>query len=216
MTRHTQHLTSVAAIAVAALALSACNSTGDPGSNTTSDAATTTMSAPATTDASPTTTTPTATPTKSPEDKAIEAAEEIIPLYFEVGDRSIQDPNKFDREELKKVAISSAVDDMQNRVSAFQRQELKASGKTEVESMTNPRVDLKLDLKKSPPDVPSVQLDVCIDVSKLNVVDKDGKSMIPADRKPRQLWRVGVANYEYPKADAWRVAYTDTQGGKTC
>jgi len=216
MTRHTQHLTSVAAIAVAALALSACNSTGDPGSNTTSDAATTPTSAPATTDASPTTTTPTATPTKSPEDKAIEAAEEIIPLYFEVGDRSIQDPNKFDREELKKVAISSAVDDMQNRVSAFQRQELKASGKTEVESMTNPRVDLKLDLKKSPPDVPSVQLDVCIDVSKLNVVDKDGKSMIPADRKPRQLWRVGVANYEYPKADAWRVAYTDTQGGKTC
>jgi hypothetical protein len=40
MTRHTQHLTSIAAIAVAALALSACNSTGDPGSNTTSDAAT--------------------------------------------------------------------------------------------------------------------------------------------------------------------------------
>ena len=158
MTRHTQHLTSIAAIAVAALALSACNSTGDPGSNTTSDAATT--SAPATTDATPTTTTP--TPTQSPEDEAIEAAEKMIPLYFEVGDRSIQDPNKFDREELKKVAISSAVDDMQNRVSAFQRQELKASGKTEVESMTNPRVDLKLDLKKSPPDVPSVQLDVCI------------------------------------------------------
>jgi hypothetical protein len=214
MTRHTQHLTSIAAIAVAALALSACNSAGDPGSNTTSDAATATTSAPATTDASATTTAP--TPTKSPEDEAIEAAEKMIPLYFEVGDRSLQDPNKFDREELKKVAISSAVDDMQNRVSAFQRQELKASGETEVESMTNPRVDLKLDLKKSPPDVPSVQLDVCIDVSKLNVVDKDGSSVIPADRKPRQLWRVGVANYEYPKADAWRVAYTDTQGGKTC
>jgi hypothetical protein len=101
-------------------------------------------------------------------------------------------------------------------VSAFQNQQLKASGSTEVESITNPRVDLKLDLKKSPPDVPTVQLDVCIDVSKLNVVDKDGKSAIPADRKPRQLWRVGVSNYEYPKADAWRVAYTDTKGDKTC
>lgn len=212
MTRHTQHLTSIAAIAMAALALSACNSTGDPGSNTTSDAATTTTSAPATTDASPTTT----TPTKSPEDEAIEAAEKMIPLYFQVGDSSIAAPDKFDREELKKVAISTALDDMQNLMSAFQNQQLKASGSTKVESMTNPRVDLKLDLKKSPPDVPTVQLDVCIDVSKLNVVDKDGKSAIPADRKPRQLWRVGVSNYEYPKADAWRVAYTDTRGNKTC
>ena len=214
MTRHTQHLTSIAAIAVAALALSACNSTGDPGSNTTSDAATATTSAPATTDASTTTSAP--TPTKSPEGEAIAAAEKMIPLYFQVGDSSIAAPDKFDREELKKVAISTALDDMENLVSAFQLQQLKASGSTEVESMTNPRVDLKLDLKKSPPDVPTVQLDVCIDVSKLNVVDKDGKSAIPADRKPRQLWRVGVSNYEYPKADAWRVAYTDTRGNKTC
>ena len=62
--------------------------------------------------------------------------------------------------------------------------------------------------------MPSVQLDVCIDVNGSTLSDKDGSSS--ADRKPRQLWRVGVANYEYPKADAWRVAYTDTQGGKTC
>lgn len=211
MTRHTQHLTSIAAIAVAALALSACNSTGDPGSNTATPA---TTSAPATTDVSPTASTP--TPTKSPEDEAIAAAEKMIPLYFQVGDSSIAAPDKFDREELKKVAISTALDDMQNLMSAFQNQQFKASGSTEVESITNPRVDLKLDLKKSPPDVPTVQLDVCIDVSKLNVVDKDGKSAIPADRKPRQLWRVGVSNYEYPKADAWRVAYTDTKGDKTC
>ena len=211
MTRHTQHLTSIAAIAVAALALSACNSTGDPGSNTATAA---TTSAPATTDVSPTASTP--TPTKSTEDEAIAAAEKMSPLYFPVGDSSIAAPDKFDREELKKVAISTALDDMQNLMSAFQNQQFKASGSTEVESITNPRVDLKLDLKKSPPDVPTVQLDVCIDVSKLNVVDKDGKSAIPADRKPRQLWRVGVSNYEYPKADAWRVAYTDTKGDKTC
>ena len=203
MTRHTQHLTNLAAIAVAALALSACNPTGD---------AATTTSATATTDASPTTT----TPAESPEDEAIGAAEKMIPLYFQVGDSSIAAPDKFDREELKKVAISTALDDMENLVSAFQLQQLKASGSTEVESMTNPRVDLKLDLKKSPPDVPTVQLDVCIDVSKLNVVDKNGKSAVPADRKPRQMWRVGVSNYEYPKEDTWRVAFTDTRGNKTC
>jgi len=209
MTRHTQHLTSIAAIAVAALALSACQPTGDPGGTASGIATTTATSAP-----TPTTTPTTAT--ASPEDSAIMAAKEMIPRYFQTGDASLHDPAKFDREELKKVAISTALDEMQNRVSAFQAQELTGVGGTTVLSMENPRVDLKLDLKKSPPDVPSVQLDVCIDVSKLNVVDKAGKSVIPADRKPRQLWRVGVANYEYPKADAWRVAYTDTQGGKTC
>ena len=214
MTRHTQHLTSVAAIAVAALALSACNSTGDPGSNTTSAAATTTTSAPATTDASPTTTTP--TPTKSPEDEAIEAAEKKIPEYFAVADKSLQDPENFKLADFKAVAISSGLVELENRYNVISGQKFKQTGSTVVESMTNPRVDLKLDLKKSPPDVPTVQLDVCIDVSKVNLVDKDGKSQIPATRKPRQLWRVGVSNYEYPKADAWRVAFTDTQGGKTC
>lgn len=211
MTRHTQHLTSVAAIAVAALALSACNSTGDPGSNTTSDAAT---SSPATTDASPTT--PTPTPTKSPEDEAIEAAKELVPDYFAVADRSLQEPADFKLADFKKVAISSGLVELENRYSVISGQKFTQTGSTLVESMTNPRVDLSLDLKKSPPDVPTVQLDVCIDVSKVNLVDQDGKSQIPATRKPRQLWRVGVSNYEYPKADAWRVAYTDTQGGKTC
>lgn len=212
MTRHTQHLTSVAAIAAAALALSACNSTGDPGSNTTGDVATTTTSASATTDASPTTT----TPTPSPEDEAIKAAEEKIPEYFSVADRSLQDPENFKLADFKKVAISSGLVELENRYNVISGQKFKQTGSTVVESMTKPRVDLKLDLKKSPPEVPTVQLDVCIDVSKVNLVDKDGKSQIPATRKPRQLWRVGVSNYEYPKADAWRVAFTDTQGGKTC
>lgn len=211
MTRHPQHLASIATIAAAALALSAC-SNGDP--TTAAGTTTSTAVASATTDGP--TTTPTPTQTQSPEDLAIEAAKDVVPEYFEVGDVSIRDPNKFDREQLKQVAISTALDDMQNLVSAFQMQELTASGSTEVVSMENPRVDLKLDLEKSPPDVPAVQLDVCIDVSKLNVTDKDGKSTIPADRQPRQLWRIGVANYEYPQGDTWRVAFTDTQGGKRC
>lgn len=210
MTRHTQYLAGIAAVALCAMALSACDSAVggvDPSASASSSSPTSTSS---------TTPTTSSTPTKAPEDLAVEAAKQIVPEYFSVGDKSIHDPNGFDRQLLKDVAISTALDDMQNRVSAFQTQELKASGSTKVESMENPRVDLKLDLKKSPPDVPTVQLDVCIDVSKLNVVDKNGKSVIPADRKPRQLWKVAVANYEYPKSDAWRVAYTDTRGNKTC
>jgi hypothetical protein len=156
----------------------------------------------ATTDATPTTTTP--TPTKSPEDEAIEAAEKMIPLYFEVGDQFHCRTRQVRPRGAQEGCDLHAVDDMQNRVSAFQRPELKASGSTEVESMTNPRVDLKFDLKKSPPDVPTVQLDVCIDVSKLNVVDKDGKS--PSQR-PQASPAVAGRRFQLRVPEGRRLAH---------
>lgn len=206
MTRLKQPATLAAAIVLAAT-LGACTSAGGNGVST---SATTSTASPTTT------TTPSATPTQSPEDLAIAAAKEKIPAYFATSDRSLQDTKTFSREEFKKVAITTALDDLGNLFSAFQAQNYKQVGTTVVESMTDPKVNLAMDLKKTPPDVPNVQMQVCIDVSKLNVVDASGKSVVPADRKPRQLWRVGVANYQYPAADGWRVAYTDTQGGKTC
>ncbi len=206
MTRLKQTRILAGAVATVA-ALGACTSTkaGDPSPSPTGTRSVTS-----------TTTSPTTTPSASPEEVAVAAATEKVPAYFAVSDKSLQDTKAFDREEFKTVAITTALDDLRNLFSAFQTQNYKQVGSTAVESMTNPRVSLKLDLKKTPPDVPTVQMDVCIDVSKLNVVDSPGKSVVPATRKPRQLWRIGVTNYQYPTASAWRVAFTDTQGGKTC
>lgn len=198
-----KHLATLAATALMAGTLCACNSGGD-GTATASPSVT-----PLPTSASP-------SPTLSPEDVAVAAAEKKIPEYFAVSDQSLQDPENFNLEDFKAVAISSALIDLQNRFNVFTAQEFTQEGSANVESMTNPRVDLLLDLTKSPPDVPTVQLDVCVDVSKLNLVNAAGESQVPASRKPRQLWRVGVSNYEYPAPDQWRVSFTDTQGGKTC
>jgi len=208
MTRLKQTSTIAAALLLTAT-LGACTSAGGNGVATSSPSASSSSSA-----STPATTT--ATPTQSPEELAIAAAKEKIPAYFAVSDKSLQDTKAFNREEFKTVAITTALDDLGNLYSAFQAQDYKQVGATTVESMSDPKVNLTMDLKKTPPDVPNVQLQVCIDVSKLNVVDSAGKSVVPANRKPRQLWRIGVANYEYPKAAGWRVAYTDTQGGKTC
>ncbi|WP_193315420.1 hypothetical protein [Nostocoides sp. F2B08] len=208
MTRPTQHLASIATIAAAALALSACDSAG-------SDTPTATASTPSATSTSPTATS-TPTSTASPEEVAIAAAEKKIPEYFAVADRSLQDPDTFKLDDFKGVAISSALVDLENRFSVFTGQMLTQTGAAKVESIENPRVALQFDLEKSPPDVPTVQLDVCVDVSKINMVNEAGESQIPATRAPRQLWLIGVSNYEYPSPDDWRVSFTDTQGGKTC
>lgn len=198
-----KHLATLAATALMAATLCACNSGGD-GTATATPSVT-----PSPTSASP-------SPTLSPEDVAVAAAEKKIPEYFAVSDQSLQDPENFNLEDFKAVAISSALIDLQNRFNVFTAQEFTQEGSANVESMTNQRVDLLLDLTKSPPDVPTVQLDVCVDVSKLNLVNAAGESQVSASRKPRQLWRVGVSNYEYPAPDQWRVSFTDTQGGKTC
>lgn len=188
--------------------LGACTTTSN---GTTTPSATGSSSSPS---ATRTTTSP--TPTQSPEEQAIAAATELIPVYFATRDRSLQEGTKFNVEDFKKVAISSGLLEVQNRWNVITGQKFTQIGNSKVETIDNPRVDLALDLKKQPPDVPTVQLDVCIDFTKVNIVDEAGASQIPATRVPRQKWRVGVSNYEYPKPDQWRVSFTDTQGGKTC
>lgn len=199
--------TRILAAAVAIVAgLGACTASPSDDPTTSPGTASSSSTSPATT----------VTPSVTPEEEAIAAAKAMIPQYVATADRSLQEGKKFNVEDFKKVAISSGLIDLQNRYNVFTAQKFTQIGSTSVETMDNPRVDLTLDLKKSPPDVPTVQLDVCVDVSKVNLVDEAGKSQIPPTRVPRQKWRFGVSNYEYPALGEWRVSFTDTQGGKTC
>lgn len=157
------------------------------------------------------TTTP---PTASSEDTAVSLTKGLIPRYYQVADEAIQDPVKADAELFKDVAISSALTDLQNLLTASKEQGLHQVGGTTLVSIENPRVDLTLNATKN--QIPTVQWDVCYDVSKLNVVDKDGKSVVPANRPPRALVLIGVSNYKYPAKEGWRVSFTKVQEGKKC
>lgn len=149
----------------------------------------------------------------SPEDVAISDAEKVVKNYFFVSDTALQAPDNFNPEDLKKVAITTALADAQNLFEATKKQGLHQTGATIIESMTNPRVDLKEDAATTPPTVPLVQLDVCYDVSKLNIVDGAGKSIVPAERKARGVARVGVAKYP---GNPWLVAFVDYEEDRSC
>ena len=60
-------------------------------------------------------------------------------------------------------------------------------------------------VKETPPTVPQVVFAVCMDVSKFNIVDKDGKSIVPPSRKAHVPVNVSVLNYKYPDPAQWRV-----------
>jgi|GEM_PF-753277 len=192
-TTRTATISGAAALAVAAaIALTSCQS--DPEASPTptpSPTATTTSPSPSPTEAS-----------KSPEDVAADAAVKVTRDFYAMADGSLQNPSTFNPDDFKKVAISSALTDLQNSLNFTLSNGQHQIGSTEVTEITRTSVDL------NPSDeIPIVELRVCWDVSDLNVVDKDGKSVVPADRAPLGVERVGVANYDYPDGP-WQVAFT--------
>lgn len=198
MTRKTMAAASSVVLAAAvAVTLVACTS-DDP------DPSTTTSSSTASTSASPSPS-PTAV---TPEEEAIEDAEEALRLYYQTADASIQDPVNFNAAEFEGVAYGTALTDLQERFYGVKEQGLRQTGVVTLETVENTVVDLTNDQTVSPPMVPIVEFKVCYDVSALNVVDADGKSVVSPDRKPRGVDRVGVVNYEYPDG-AWRVLFIE-------
>ena len=199
-TTRTATISGAAALAVAAaIALTGCQS--DP------EVSPTPTPSPTVTTPSPS---PSPTDSKSPEDVATAAAEKAVRDYFAMTDASLQKPDTFNPDDLKKVASTTALADAQNSLAHMLSEGLHQTGSTNVTEIARTSVDL------NPSDnIPVVEFRVCWDVSGLNVVDKDGKSVVPADRAPLGVQRVGVANYDYPNGP-WTVDFTEWKEGETC
>jgi hypothetical protein len=166
--------------------------------------------------ASQTTSSPSASPSADPEAEAVEAAENAMRDYYRVTGLSRQNPEDFNVEDLKKVAITSALIDAQSLHTTYLTTGTRTIGDVKVEVVKVHDVDLTNRPKAKPqPVVPEVQLMVCVDATDVNVVDKDGKSLNKPGRQTRNLFRVGVVNYEYPDGP-WLTAYTDPQEGEPC
>ena len=148
-------------------------------------------------------------PTQSPEEIAQVAAKAMVVKFYRDGDLGLADPQKTTADFFNASAVSSALTQAQNSWIAAKGQNLHQTGETTLKSVEHLKTDLTNNPKASPPNIPTVQFLVCYDVSKVNIVDKDGKSVVPASRKPTGLVRVGVSNYSYPSVDGWRVAYLD-------
>lgn len=191
MTRHTQHLTSIAVLAAAVMALSSCNSPAAEPSDNTSSA----TSVPPTATASAST-----TKTESVAEQAAREAREAVPAYWGKIDQLASDPNT-SLSGLAEVADGQALTQWQRTLTLMRGDGVKQVGSVKVE-----------DVHATPgKESGTYKVDACVDVSKVNVIDKDGKSVISADRQPRTRY-----TYQVQKINGTYYITEDSFKGKPC
>lgn len=201
MTR-TRRAGSVATAALIVAVLAGCVGEDVPPTPTTSASP-----SPSTTSASPspTTDTPTTTP-PSDSELAAEAASAVLREFYDVRTRLRQDPSE-PLALLEDVAISTELTAQRDLFERERKQGLHQIGETKIVEL-----DVKsVNLDNSDPAagrVPTVQIELCFDVSDVDVVDEDGKSVVSPDRRDVGWIQFLVANYEWDTDPdgAWRVA----------
>lgn len=156
----------------------------------------------------------TAPPT--PEDEAALHAEEVLRAYFRAQTSCFMDPPRTEPTCFDNVAITTELTNLRNALVAAKQMGTRVTGDVLVESVTRKSVDLTNKVNETPPTVPMVVFEVCRDASGYNILDKDGKSIVPPDRVPRALVTVSVLNYKYPDPNQWRVGLVTPVEGSTC
>ena len=186
------------AIAAAALLLVAMTSCVNDGQDPAANASPT-----------PSSSTPTHTATATPPsdtELASEAASATLRKYYDVRNQLRQNPGR-PLSLLDQVAISTELAAQKNLFKKERKQGLHQVGATKGAELEVQSVNLDNSDPKAGK-VPTVQIDLCFDVSKVDVVDADEKSVISLDRPDTGWIQFLVSNYEWetdPDA-GWRVA----------
>lgn len=169
-----------------------------------------------TTSPSSATSSPTVATTTSPEDLATARAEEVTRAYYRAIPQCLFDPAHALVTCFDGVAIGTELKNRRNALSSAQQMQTRASGDISLLEIKRKSVDLTSKVNETPPTVPTVTFTVCTDVSRFNIVDKDGKSIVPPDRKPHVLVDLLVYNYKFPDPGQWRVGYVEQVKDATC
>ena len=185
-------------VATAALLLVAMTSCANDGGN---DPAASRSSTPSSSD--PTTSSPTP---QSESEKASDAVSARVKKYYATVDRLGQDP-KAGLDQLSTVATSLQLSAQRNVLRSQRENSERQTGSTKVVEVKVQSVNLENSDPKAGK-VPTVQVDVCWDVSDVDVVDGDGKSVVSSNRPETGWTRLTIANYDYDDnpANGWRVA----------
>lgn len=157
------------------------------------------------TSSSPAEPTTAASPT-SPSDAATADATAAMKDYFTVVDEVRSDPAA-DLKGLESVATSAQLTAVETLIRRQRDEGQRQTGTTTISELKVQSVNLD----NSDPDagkVPTVVIDVCWDVSKVDVLDESGTSIVSPDRPDTGWTRYTVANYEYAAdpTGGWRVA----------
>ncbi|CUR58094.1 Mucin-5AC (fragment) [metagenome] len=136
--------------------------------------------------------------------------------YYEVRNQLRQNPSQ-PLSLLDSVAISTELAAQQNLFKRERKQGLHQVGRTEVAKLEVQSVNLDNSDPKAGK-VPTVQVDLCFDVSDVDVVDADGKSVVSPDRPDTGWIQFLVSNYEWTSdpGGGWRVASSQDIERKPC
>ena len=158
---------------------------------------------------------PSPTPT-DPRALARTHAEEVTREYYALADQLGADPTA-PLTKLERVAASVELEVRRADLEQWRKDEWRKTGQTRiadlvVQSVTLDNSDPKTGL------VPTVQVDVCYDVSDVDILDASGTSVVSPDRDDRAWERLQVANYDYDAnpSGGWRVAALETLEKAPC
>ena len=162
-------------------------------------------SPPTASSSSPTASSTSASPT-SPSDSADADASATMKSYFQVLDELRTEPST-DLKKLSTVATSTQLNAAQTLVRTQRERGQRQVGLTRIAELTVQSVNLD-NSDPASGKVPTVVIDVCWDVTEVDVLDKDGTSIISPDRPDTGWTRYTVANYDYATdpTGGWRVA----------
>lgn len=126
--------------------------------------------------------------------------------YFTVIDDLRSDPAA-GLKQLKAVATSAQLNAVETLIRRQRGEGQRQTGTTAISELKVQSINLD-DSDPKAGKVPTVVIDVCWDVSKVDVLDKSGESIVSPDRPDTGWTRYTVANYEYAAdpAGGWRVA----------
>jgi hypothetical protein len=196
-TRPARRLTAAAGIAALALLVSSCTGQDDPVAEPTPSSAAPTTSAPTSSSVVPV----------SAEDQAVAEATELVTAYYAEIDRVNIDPNA-DANTLREVTANEAFDLQLRTALQTKARGLTQIGNVRVLDVTPFSIDLSSDATAQPPKYPTIVMDTCIDVSEVNVVDAEGKSVVVSTRPPQSAARVDVVQFDF----GWRVNKIQSAG----
>lgn len=187
---------SVATAVLLLAVMTACGSDADP------DSTPTPTPSPS---VSETVASPTPSPT-SPEDEASASAVETVASYYAMTDLLLQD-STVGLDQLDAVATSTQLSALTKFLTTQRDGGFHQTGDTKVVETKVQSVSLDNSDPKAGR-VPSVTVDVCLDVSDTDFLNSSGKSVVPADRPARSWTRLSIANYSWDAdpAGGWRVA----------
>jgi hypothetical protein len=119
--------------------------------------------------------------------------------------------------DLYEVAVTPEVIAEATAIGTFRSRGYRQAGRSQLVTATADSVDLTTDRKASPsPNLPTVIVTACVDVSQVQATDASGHSVIPADRPRYLVARLTVVNLHYPDASSWRVSQAPNRQAQSC